>query len=138
MIDCRIMEDKPKRGILKSGNNYTSTEKIKKTVKWDELNIIQTSPPYNRYKEHSGKPSGYIIADNLSYKNNNKLNTEISTIDPESFELKIKRLRTGNSDENLKDSDATKEFERKRKSHSKEYIVAKLVKDFFNDEEERG
>ncbi|XP_067134322.1 uncharacterized protein [Centruroides vittatus] len=121
------MEDKPKRRILKSGNKYTSkTAKFKKIVKWDELNIIQTSRPYNRYKE----PSGYSIADNLSNKNNNKLNTEISTIDPESFELKLKRSCTRKSDENLKDSDATKEFELKRKLHSKQYSVAKLLQDF--------
>ncbi|XP_023233384.1 protein phosphatase inhibitor 2-like [Centruroides sculpturatus] len=127
------MEDnKPKRGILKSKNNYTLADnKIKKTVRWDESNIKKTSRPYSRdsdirYKE----PSVYGIADDSSNEDNNKLNTEISTLDPESFEVKQKTLCTRNSDENLRDSVATKAFELKRKLHYNEYFGVKLLKIF--------
>ncbi|XP_067127439.1 protein phosphatase inhibitor 2-like [Centruroides vittatus] len=124
------MEDnKPKRGILKSGNNYTPTDnKIKKTVRWDESNIKQTSRPYSRDSEIRYK--GYGIADDSSINDNNKLNTEISTLNLESFEVKQKTLCTRNSDENLRDSAATKAFELKRKLHYNEYFGVKLLKIF--------
>ncbi|XP_067119582.1 putative protein phosphatase inhibitor 2-like protein 1 [Centruroides vittatus] len=114
-------------------NRLSTGGKNKKTVKWDEFSIKQTWRPSQR---DSGDTEIRGNKEHEEYVNEDhgELNVEMSRNDLESSAVQPKTC-SGNNDENLQDSAATRTFERKRKLHYDEYYVAKLVKDLFGDQD---
>ncbi|XP_023226345.1 protein phosphatase inhibitor 2-like isoform X2 [Centruroides sculpturatus] len=122
-------ENKPKL----TDNRLSTGGKNKKRVQWDEFSIKQT---WRSSERDSGDTEIRDNKEQEEYENANheELNVEMSRNDLESSAVRPK-IRSGNNDENMQNSAATRAFEQKRKLHYNEYYVAKLVKNLFGDQD---
>lgn len=146
------LEKKPTKGILKTSksvechdNPSTSTRKISKEQRFDEMNIMATFHP-------SDKDYGHMKIDEPKTPYAESSDPALTTIDQLDASLLAAKLaasinrptpssRSDNDsdDENLEteaERERRLEFEKKRKSHYNEFQAMKLAKQLMEEEDE--
>ncbi|KAK9500664.1 hypothetical protein O3M35_001889 [Rhynocoris fuscipes] len=150
------LKKKPAKGILKSSSSFevpdgpsgtnrrASRSKEPKGTKWDEMNILETLHP-------PGKDYGHMKIDEPKTPYERSLAEDsVDTLDPNVLAEKIvesvnKRdevssalTETDDSEEDLSPEELQKkkEFEKRRKAHYNEFLVAKQAMKELQDEDE--